>query len=39
MMRILFIIIISGMLFLSCGKKSEPEYKSQVINNSKIQKI
>jgi len=39
MIRMLFIIIISGMFFSSCGIKSDPEYKSQIINNSKTLKI
>jgi len=39
MMRALLIIIIASILFSACGKKAEPEYKSQVQYNKNIYKI
>ena len=39
MTRILLIIIIASTLFSACGKKSKPEYKSQVEYNTNIYKI
>jgi len=39
MMRTLLIIISVGILFSACGKKNEPEYKSQVQYNKNIYKI
>jgi len=38
-MRILFIIISISILFISCGKKEKPEYKSQTQHNISIYKI
>ena len=39
MMRALLIIIFASILFSACGKKAEPEYKSQVQYNKNIYKI
>jgi len=39
MIRALLIIIIASILFSACGKKGEPEYKSQVQYNKNIYKI
>jgi hypothetical protein len=38
-MRTLFIIISISILFVSCGKKERPEYKSQTQNNISIYKV
>jgi len=39
MIRIVLIIIVASILFSACGKKSKPEYKSQVEYNTNIYKI
>lgn len=38
-MRILFIIIIFGIFFSSCGVKDRPEYKTQIQYNNSTYKI
>jgi len=32
-MKILLIVVAISILFISCGKKSKPEYKSMKLNN------
>ena len=39
LIELILVIIIVGILFSACGKKNEPEYKSQVQYNKNVYKI